>query len=558
MSAELSNRRLAERLDRHARLLEIAGESAFRARAYTRAAEVVRELDVPASDLDRAGKLQSLPGVGETMAGAISSLLRSGSFAGHDELVQHYPESLLDLASVPGIGPKSVNKLFTKLQVATLEQLEAAAAIGSIAATSGLGNRIQKAVIEGLAQVAKRTGKIPLGNARAAAAMFAAAYAVARPHDLISPAGGIRRWDVLVDELLFVVATDDPGGVRSVVATIPGVETVESVAAHELAVHFDDDKSARVILTAPGSFGSALARTTGSPAHLARLGEIPDGYATEEMVYAAAGSPWIPPELRWGDEVFARLGEIPELITTADLNGELHTHSTWSDGQGTIEEMAASASRRGYRFLGITDHSQSLAVANGLDHRRLVAQRSELAAASSRIGLPLFAGAEVEVLSDGSLDYPDAVLAELDVVVGSLHGGLRQPRAKLADRQLRTLRNPHVDILAHPSGRLLERREGGDFDWDLTFTTAAETGTALEINADPARLDLDPTLARQAAEAGCLITINSDSHWVDGFDMVEFGVMMARKAWLKPDQVLNAWEPERVALWLRDRDAARR
>jgi DNA polymerase (family 10) len=557
MSAGLSNRRLAERLDRHARLLEIAGESAFRARAYTRAAEALRDLEVPASTLAQEGKLQSLPGVGEAMAGAISSLLTAGSFAGHDELVQHFPESLLDLASVPGIGPKSVNKLFTKLQVSTLEQLEAAAATGSIAATPGLGNRVQKAAVEGLAQIAKRTGKIPLGSARAAAAMFVAAYTVARPQDVISAAGGVRRWDVLVDELLFVVATDDHAGARDAITQIPSVETVTSVAARELALLFDDDKRGRVILAPQDSFGSVLARMTGSADHVDRLGDIQDGFATEEMVYAAAGLPWIPPELRSGDEVFARLSEIPELITTADLNGELHTHSTWSDGQATVAEMAASARRRGYRFLGITDHSQSLAVANGLDHRRLVAQRAELAAASASVGLPLLAGAEVEVLSDGSMDYPDAVLAELDVVVGSLHGGLRQPRAKLVDRQLRTLRNPNVDILAHPSGRLLERREGGDFDWDLTFATAAETGTALEINADPARLDLDPGLARRAAEAGCLITINSDSHWVDGFDMVEYGIMMARKAWLKPDHVLNAWEPERVFLWLQDREAAR-
>lgn len=558
MSAELSNRRLAERLDRHARLLEIAGESAFRARAYTRAAEAVRGLDVPASELARDDKLQTLPGIGEAMAGAISSLLATGTFSGHEALVQKFPETLLDLASVPGIGPKSVNKLFTKMDISTLEQLEAAAADGSIATIPGLGNRIQKAAAEGLAQVAKRTGKIPLGIARAAAAMFAAAYAVSRPQDLMSTAGGVRRWDVLVDELLFVIATDDPGAAHAAISQIPGVENITHVAADELAILFDDDKRGRVILAPVQSFGSVLVKATGSPDHIAAIGPIHDGCATEECVYAAAGLPWIPPELRSGDEAIARLGDIPNLITMADMNGELHAHSTWSDGQATIEEMAQSARRRGYRFLGITDHSQSLAVANGLNHDRLLAQRAELAAASRKIGIPLLAGAEVEVLSDGSLDYSDAVLAELDVVIGSLHGGLRQPRAKLVDRQLRTLRNPHVDILAHPSGRLLERREGGDFDWDLTFATAAETGTALEINADPARLDLDPSLARQAAGAGCLITINSDSHWIDGFDTVEFGVMMARKAWLKPEQVLNAWEPDRVLLWLQDRDSARR
>ena len=556
MSAALSNRRLAERLERHARLLEIAGESAFRARAYTRAAETVRELDVPASELASDGKLQSLPGVGEAMAGAIASLLQSGTFTGHDELARRFPETLLDLAEVPGIGPKSVNKLYTKLQIATLEQLEAAITSGSIAGTPGLGNRIQKAASEGLVQMSKRTGRIPLGTAKAAAAMFVAAYAVARPHDRVSFAGGVRRWDVLVDELCFVIATTDAGASQAAIAKLPGVERVTNLSEDELAVLFDDDKRGRVSLAKPESFGSVLLSMTGSPEHIARLGEIPAECPSEEIVYGNAGLPWIPPELRSSAEAFSRLDELGALITTADLNGELHAHSTWSDGQATIEEMAQSAKGRGYRFLGITDHSQSLGVANGLDRNRLIAQRVELAAASAAIGIPLLAGAEVEVLSDGSLDYPDAVLAELDVVIGSLHGGLRQPRPKLVDRQLRTLRNPHVDILAHPSGRLLERREGGDFDWDLTFATAAETGTALEINADPARLDLDPGLARQAAEAGCLITINSDSHWVDGFDMVEFGIMMARKAWLKPGNVLNAWEPERVLLWLRDRPAA--
>ena len=558
MSPSLSNRRLAERLDRHAKLLEIAGESAFRARAYSRAAEAVRGLDVPISDLVQDGALQSLPGVGEGMAGAIASLLETGTFAGHEELTEKFPESLLDLAAVPGIGPKSVNKLYTELNIATIEQLEAAATAGSIAGVAGLGKRIQKAAVEGLAQVARRTGKIPLGTARAAAAMFMAAYSVSRPQDVISEAGGVRRWDVLVDELLFVVAAGEPGAVANTISGIPGVENVTSNAASELAVLFDDDKTGRVILTSPGAYGTALVRSTGNEEHLARLGDIREAYATEEMVYAAAGLPWIPPELRTGGEAFDRLDELSQLITVADLNGELHAHSTWSDGQATVEEMALAASQRGYGFLGITDHSQSLAVANGLDHRRLIAQRDELSAASAKAGIPLLAGAEVEVLSDGALDYPDAVLAELDVVVGSLHGGLRQPRAKLVDRQMRTLRNPHVDILAHPSGRLLERREGGDFDWDLTFATASETGTALEINADPARLDLDPSLAKRAAEAGCLITINSDSHWVNGFDMVEYGVMMARKAWLKPDQILNAWEPDRVLLWLRDRAAARR
>ena len=558
MSSGLSNHRVAERLEQHARLLEIAGESPFRARAYVRAAEAVRDLDQPVSDLAESGALQTLPGVGETMAGAIISLLESGTFPAHRQLVETYPESLLEVASVPGIGPKSVTKLFQTLQIATLEQLAAAVDAGTLAATPGLGNRIQRAAGDGLAQLAKRTGQIPLGPARAAALMFVTAYALARPGDLIAIAGGIRRWDVLVDDLQFVIATDDPGGAFEAITRLPGVESVTTEDHVEIAILFDDDKRGRVWPTPRRSYGSALVRRTGPVEHVDHLGDIPDGLESEDLVYAGAGLPWIPPELRAEHDVFNRLDEISLLIRTTDLNGELHAHTTWSDGQATVEEMALAARKRGYRFLGITDHSQSLAVANGLDQRRLIAQRSELSEAATRVGIPLLAGAEVEVLSDGALDYPDAVLAELDVVVASLHGGLRQPRARLVDRQLRTLRNPHVDILAHPSGRLLERREGGDFDWSLTFATAAETGTALEINADPARLDLDPDLAREAAAAGCLITINSDSHWTDGFDLVEFGVMMARKAWLRPENVLNAWEPERVFRWLRDRASARR
>ena len=558
MSSGLSNRRVAERLEQHARLLEIAGESPFRARAYVRAAEAVRDLDQPVSDLAESGALQTLPGVGETMAGAIISLLESGTFPAHRQLMETYPESLLEVASVPGIGPKSVTKLFQKLQIATLEQLAAAVDAGALAATPGLGHRIQKAAGDGLAQLAKRTGQIPLGSARAAALMFVSAYALVRPGDLIAITGGIRRWDVLVDDVQFIVASDDPGGAFEAITRLPGVESVTTEDHVEIAILFDDDKRGRVWLTPRQSFGSAMVRRTGPVEHVEHLGDVPDGLESEDLVYAGAGLPWIPPELRAEHDVFNRLDEISLLIRTVDLNGELHAHTTWSDGQATVEETGLAARQRGYRFLGITDHSQSLAVANGLDQRRLIAQRSELSEAATRVGIPLLAGAEVEVLSDGALDYPDAVLAELDVVVASLHGGLRQPRARLVDRQLRTLRNPHVDILAHPSGRLLERREGGDFDWDQTFAAAAETGTALEINADPARLDLDPGLARQAAAAGCLVTINSDSHWIDGFDLVEFGVMMARKAWLRPENVLNAWEPERVFLWLRDRATARR
>ncbi|MFT4037466.1 MAG: PHP domain-containing protein [Thermomicrobiales bacterium] len=553
MSASLTNRRIAQRLDDHAKLLEIAGENAFRARAYSRAAEAIQDLDAPVGELIAAGSLRSLPGVGEAIAESIEQLVASGTFAAHDELTAGYPESLLQLATVPGIGAKSVSRLYRDLHVATLDDLAAAADAGTIVVTKGLGNRVHKAAVAGLAQLAKRTGFLPLGVARALAGQFELAYLSARPQDRIAVAGGARRWDPLVESLAFLIATDNRDAARDAVTRLPGVESAASETDGALAVSFDDGKTAELFFTNEQSWGSALVRATGSEAHLARLGGIAPDLPDEEAVYGAAGLPWIPPELRSDAEAFDRLDDMPGLITLADIKGELHTHTTWSDGQATVRDMAAAAQARGYQFLGITDHSHSLAVANGLSQQRLSAQRDELASVSEELGFPLFAGAEVEVLSNGDLDYPDAVLARLDLVVASIHGGLRQSRGTLMERQVRTLRNPHVDILAHPSGRLLERREGGDFDWDVTFATAAETGTALEINADPARLDLDPALARRAAAAGALITINSDSHTASGFEQEAYGVAMARKAWLRPDQVLNTWEPERVRDWLRDR-----
>ncbi len=238
----------------------------------------------------------------------------------------------------------------------------------------------------------------------------------------------------------------------------------------------------------------------------------------------------------------------------SDISGEFHAHTTWSDGSASIRQMAEAAASRGYFVLGITDHSHGLGVAGGLDVERLESQRREIDEVDGTDGVKVLAGAEVEVHRDGTLDFDDDTLANLDVVVASLHTGLRQQsREELTARIERVLRNPNVDIGAHPSGRLIERREGGDFDWDMVFASAAETGTALEINADPARLDLDPQLALRASEAGCLITINCDAHHPSGFSLMEFGVAMARRAWLKPDQILNCWPRPRILKWLASR-----
>jgi DNA polymerase (family X) len=306
----------------------------------------------------------------------------------------------------------------------------------------------------------------------------------------------------------------------------------------------------------PDRFGTDLIRATGSDSHLSLLGSDLPVASNEAAVYDALGLPWIPPELRQGTNEIERAAEIPGLVEVADINGEFHCHTTWSDGSVSVAEMAAAAAARGYQFLGISDHSYGLGVANGLTPERLQAQRVEIDAVNAAGTIRLFASAEVEVHRDGRLDHDAATLAWLDVVIASLHVGLRQPREEVTERLLNTLANPNVDIIAHPSGRLIEQRDGGDFDWDRVFGTAAATGTALEINADPARLDLTSANAERALAAGCLLTINCDAHSPGGFDLMVYGVAVARRAWARPERILNCWSVDRIEAWLANRGAS--
>ncbi|MCC7023596.1 MAG: hypothetical protein IT338_12270 [Thermomicrobiales bacterium] len=550
MTASLSNDAIARLLERHGRLLVVAGESAFRARAFERAAESVRLYPEPLARLAERGELTSIPGVGEGIAYAISQILATGAFPAHEELTRRIPESVVELTAIPGVGAKTALKLYSTLGIDSLDALESALEAGEIARTMALSARMAETVRAGLAAIRRRTGRTPLGAARPVAEAFLAAFSRARPQDRIALAGSARRWEVTIGDLDFVIASDDIDDTVAALAEIPMLEGQARSGAGEVTGQLPGGIRADITITSPAAWGSALARATGSAAHLERLGGIPDGLASEEAVYVTFGLPWIPPELRAGGQEFARWREIPELVTIDAINGEFHAHTTWSDGGASIVDMARAAASRGYTLLGITDHSQSLGVAGGLNSERLAAQRLEIDAADMTAGVKLLAGAEVEVHRDGTLDYDDETLAALDVVVASLHTGLRQPREELMARLERVLRNPHVDIIAHPSGRLIERREGGDFDWDRAFAIAAETGTALEINADPARLDLDPTLAERASAAGCLITVNCDAHSTSGFAVMEYGVAMARKAWLKPEQILNCWPRERILEWL--------
>jgi DNA polymerase (family 10) len=555
VSFDQSNGAIAKLLDLHGRLLEVAGESPFRRRAYTRVAEEIRLLREPLVEIAAAGRLREIPGVGEGLAAIIGEMLESGSFKAHEELKAQIPESILELTTIPGVGIKTASRLYESLGVDSIVALEAALVAGGIRETKGLGPRTETTIRSGLESLRRRTGRTPLGSARPAALAFLEVISDLDVVDRVSLAGSARRWESTVEDLDYVVACSDNAAVAAQIAMLPMVSGVVATQPSAMRVELAAGIQADIYFTDLVNWGSTLVRATGNAAHLAKLGDVSPA-ASEEEVYAAHDLPWIPPELRAGTEEFARSAEIPALVELADINGEFHCHTTWSDGSATVREMAVAAARRGYVFLGITDHSHGLGIAGGLDEARLAAQRLEIAEYDGTDGVKLLPGSEIEVHRDGTLDFSGEITSSLGVIVASLHSGLRQPREELTARLVSVLHDPNVDIIAHPSGRLIERREGGDFDWPAVFATAAQTGTALEINADPARLDLDPERARAAAEAGCLITINSDAHSPAGFAVMEFGVMVARKAWLRPEQILNCWPRERVLTWLADRDRA--
>lgn len=548
----LSNAEIAALLEAYGALLELSGENSFRARAYARAAAVVRERLEPVAALAAAGRLRQLPGIGEGIASALSEIVQTGTFASFEALKQAWPMSLLDLLALPGIGAKTVARLHRELGVSDLDSLEAAAVGGRLRDAKGFGPRLEAAALAGLEAIRQRSGRMPIGVALPQARAVATSLRRLLP-GRVEVAGSVRRFAETAGDLDFVVEAFDPSAVVAAISTWTGAAAVERLGPEVLRLRLQSGADADLYVCSPERFGLTLVRATGPPPHVARLGPIPDTAAEEADVYAAVGLPWIPPELRAGGQEFDRWAEIPRLVGLADIRGELHCHSTWSDGTAPIAEMAAAAADRGYDYLAITDHSRSLGVAGGLDVDRLRAQGDEIAALTASTALQLLAGSEVEVDRAGGLDFDRATLAALDVVVASLHVGLRQEKHVLTERLIGVVRNPDVDVIAHPSGRLIERRLGGDFDWPRVFAAAADTGTILEINADPARLDLNRVNASAALAAGCLLAINCDAHHPDGFALLEYGVAVARQAWATPDQIANAWPRDRLLDWLSSR-----
>lgn len=573
---KLSNRELAEIFQRIADLLEIKGEVIYKILAYRKAADSLNNLGRDASEYWQEGKLTEIPGVGKAIAEKIDKLLSTGKLEFLENLTAEVPSSLAEMLQVPDLGPKKVALFWHELGITSLDELEAAARAGKLRGLPGMGEKSEAKVISGIEALARRTTRIPLGRAWPVAQELLAFLRGTAGVQAAEAAGSLRRMRATVGDLDLLVAASDSAGVMDAFVHRPDVDRVLGHGDIKSSVEFNTGLRAQLWAHPPERFGTALQYATGSKDHNVRLRELAlkkglslsdqaflkeDGdeilCATEEEVYALLGLPWIPPELREdrGEVQAALAGKLPALIELGDLRAELHCHTTWSDGKLSVRQMAQAARARGYKVLAITDHSPSLGITGGLSEEDIQVQRAEIDAAQKELGdsILLLQGVEMEIRADGTLDYPDEVLKKFDLVCASLHVSLRQPRERITKRLLNAIRNLHVDMIGHPTGRLIPDREGADLDMEAVFAAAAESGVALEINAHPARLDLDDVYARRAIELGIPLSINTDAHSPEDMDLMHFGVATARRGWVEAKHVINTWETSKLLEWLKNR-----
>jgi DNA polymerase (family 10) len=573
----MNNRQLADTFTLIGNLVEIKGEVIYVILAYRKAAESLASLPREASEYWKEGKLREIPGVGKAIAEKIDELLNTGKLEFLEKLKAEVPESLAGWLQVPGLGPKKIALIWKTLNITSLAELEAAAKEGKLRDLPGMGAKSEAAILEGIASLSRRSGRIPLGRAYPLAQEIIRVLKGVDGFVAAEPAGSLRRMRSTVGDLDILVAAKESAPVMEAFVNLPGVSRVLGKGETKASIEFSDGVRAQVWVHPPEKFGTALQYATGSKDHNVQLRQIAlakglslsehaltrtDGSgeilcATEKEVYETLGLPWIPPELREdrGEVAAAKAGKLPKLIEVKDIKADLQTHSTWSDGKLTMLEMARAAAKRGMKVIAFTDHSVSLGVTGGLsmdDHKK---QAAEIKKIQKQLGdeILVLHATEVEIKADGALDYPDEFLASLDLVLASLHTSLRQPREKVTERLLNAIRNPHVDIIGHPTGRLIPEREGADLDMDAVLNAAAETGVALEINAHPMRLDLDDVYARRAKEMGIPISINTDSHSEQDFDNLFYGVAIARRAWLTKADVINCWSTDKLLKWLKKR-----
>ncbi len=570
-----SNQQVAKLFADIGDLLEIKGENRFKVLAYRNAADHIANLALDLYNLWESGEdLKQIEGIGQAISDKIGELFSTGKLGFWEKLSAELPPSLVEVLAIPDVGPKLAKAIWEELGIATLAEVKAAAQQGKLQTLPRMGVKGEARILANIEVMERReTGRVHLGVAWPLAMQMVAALKELPEVLKIEPAGSIRRMRETIGDLDLVVATEQPAPVMAAFKSLPEVEEVILAGETKTSVRLRNGMQADLRCVTSQEWGAALQYFTGSKNHEVKVRELAQkkGYSLNEYaltrvsdgkplffddeaaLYKFFGLRYISPYLREdrGEIEAALKNKLPAGLTVGDIKGEVHCHSTWSDGRNSIEEMARAALARGYQYLAITDHSQSLGVASGLTVERLQQQRQEIDEVQARLpSIRLWQGSEVEVRADGTLDFPDDILAQLDFVVASVHTGLRQDRDTLTRRALSAIHNPYVKVLAHPTGRLLPRREGGDFDMEAIIRAVTETGTFLEINASPERLDLPDVHVRRAVELGAKLIINCDAHHVDDFNNLHFGVATACRGWASATDVANTRSvDEFVAMW---------
>jgi DNA polymerase (family X) len=567
------NQEVAAILNEIADLLELTGGDAFRVNSYRRASRSIEELGEDIADLANRGRLQEIPGIGKGTAERILEYLKTGRMTVHQELLASIPKGLPDLLDVPGLGPKKIQALHRELGIGCIADLQTAIAEGKVEALAGFGKKSVEKIAEGLQFLEKSAGRTPLGAALPIAESLRETVIGFAGVSRVEIAGSTRRGCETVGDLDLLCIAEDGKAVVDSFTQLPEATSVRAAGQTKgsilVASPIRGEIQVDLRVVPEESFGAALQYFTGSKEHNVRLRELAvkkgwklneyglfDGDKLlagkdEEEIYRKLGLRFVPPELRENRGEVECMGDVPALVTLADVKGDLHVHSTASDGRSTIEEMAEAAKALGYEYLAIADHSRSSVIANGLSEERLLKHIDEIRAAGKEVkGITLLAGIEVDILANGKLDYPDEVLAQLDWVVASIHSAQQQDRESLTRRSVAAMENPYVCALGHPSGRLLGRRDAMNLDWEALFAAGARTGTALEISASWQRLDLKDVHIRQAAEAGCRFVINTDAHSAEQLEQMELGVRTARRGWATADRIVNTMSPADLKKWV--------
>ncbi len=570
-----TNEQIAELFENMGSLLEMKGDTVFKIRAYQRAARTIEQLSSPlATAVENGEDLTKIPGVGKAISEKIAEYISTGQVSAYERLVEELPSGVLDLKEIPGVGPKMAMAISQQLGISTVDGVAEAAADGRLATLPRMGKRAAEGILRHINAFKEMGGRTPIGEALPVAEEVMNALREQCPEiDQLFPVGSLRRWEETIGDIDLIGTSPNPESVGDALVALPMVKDVLVHGPKKTSVVVESGIQIDLRIAEPEAFGAMLQYFTGSQQHNIRLrdfanrqglslneygitntetGQVEE-FADEKTFYARLGLPWMPPELRTGlYEVDAGLeGTLPGLVVATDLKGDLHLHSEWSDGNDPIELMVEAAAAQGYEYMALTDHSQGLGVANGLTVERLESQISLLREMQEKYDITILCGSECDIRASGEMDFPDEMLAQLDVVVASVHSAMGQDQATMTARMIKAIEHPSVTIIGHLTTRLLGQREPVEFDLEAVLEAARDTGTALEINASPERLDLRDTHAYRAREMGIPLVINTDSHHHTHLDKRRFGVAVARRAWCRPEDILNTMSREEFLKFIR-------